>query len=290
MKKVIPQMPRGYTNLLFPDFVGLYGKEHFDLSMQALKYFTSFGSSEFAIREYLRLDFDKAIKIMKDWASDKDHHVRRLASEGSRPRLPWSFKLDKVIEDPSVTFPILDRLKEDEELYVRKSVANHLNDISREHPDFVLDVVKKWKGRSKHTDWIIKHGSRTLLKKGNLKVLAHFGVKHNDAIKLEGFRVLTPKVKTGNRLKFEFRLKNSSEKKIKVRIEYAVYFLVANGSLSKKVFKISERDLPAKGILDFEKEHDFKRITTRKYYPGVQKISVIINGKESPQLKFELKA
>lgn len=113
--RVIPEMGRGYTNLLFPDYVGMYGHGHFELSMEALKYFTGFGSSEFAIREFLKRDFKRTIGVMQAWTGDRDHHVRRLASEGSRPRLPWSFKLDQVIKEPAHTQAILESLKEDPE-------------------------------------------------------------------------------------------------------------------------------------------------------------------------------
>ncbi len=103
MNKVIPAMPGGYTNLLFPDYVGVYGREDMKLSLEALKYFTQFGSSEFAIREFLKQDFEYTLRVMKQWTKDKNHHVRRLASEGSRPRLPWSFKLDAIIKRPELT-------------------------------------------------------------------------------------------------------------------------------------------------------------------------------------------
>lgn len=290
MKKVIPNMKGGYTNLLFPDYVGLYGKNDRATSLDALKYFTQYGSSEFAIREFLKQDFDATIKVMHQWARDKNHHVRRLASEGCRPRLPWSFKLDEVIKDPKKTFPILEILKNDQELYVRKSVANHLNDFSKEHPEFLVNVVKQWKGKSKNTDWIIKHGSRTLLKRGHVKALEHFGVKHNENIKTSAFKILSPKIKVGDALHFEFELSNQGKTSIQVRIEYAVYFMISNGELSKKVFKISERLLAPKQKLKFNKKHSFKKMTTRKYFSGEQKIALIINGKEGKPLSFELKA
>jgi len=288
MKRVIPNMHGGYANLIFPDFTGLYGKHDFDFSLEALKYFTQFGSSEFAIREYLKHDFDKTIKVMFNWAKDKNHHVRRLASEGSRPRLPWSFKLDRVIENPKLTLPILEQLKNDNELYVRKSVANHLNDISKEHPNLIIDVVKKWKRKSAHTDWILKHGSRTLLKKGNKHILAHFGIKENKAIKVTGFQIKEKQIKTGDYVNFSFALSNSSLKAVSLRIEYAVYFLAANGSHSKKVFKISERELPAKSDLKMTKAHSFKKISTRKYNKGLHKLALIVNGKEFATQSFNL--
>jgi 3-methyladenine DNA glycosylase AlkC len=289
MKKVIPELNTGYTQLLFPDFVSLYGQENFDLSLEALRYFTQFGSSEFAIRVFLKADFDKTIKVMHGWAKDKNHHIRRLSSEGSRPRLPWSFKLDMVIENPKLTLPILEMLKQDEELYVRKSVANHLNDISKEHPKLMLEVIKNWKGTSKHTDWILKHASRTLLKQGDVNVLGHFGIKHNTDVESSGFKLLNNKIKTGEDLNFNFTLKNKGNKKVKIRIEYAVYFKIAGGKLSKKVFKISERELEKHESLDFARKHSFKIISTRKYYPGKQKMALVINGKETAPLEFVLK-
>lgn len=289
LKKVVPNLQRGYTTLVFPDFVAKYGKHDVDTSLAALKYFTKFGSSEFAVREFLKKDFNKTIRAMKQWAKDKDHHVRRLASEGSRPRLPWSFKLDKVIENPLLTLPILETLKNDKELYVRKSVANHLNDISKEHPKLVLDIVKEWKGLSPQTDWILKHASRSLLKKGHKEILGHFGIVHNSSVEVSDFKLLNTSITVGEDIAFTFSLRNKSNKKIKVRIEYAIYFRVAKGTLSKKVFKISERDIEKQQVLKFERRHSFKLITTRKYHAGAHGVALIVNGKESKPLEFKLK-
>jgi 3-methyladenine DNA glycosylase AlkC len=289
LKKVVQNLPRGYTTLVFPDFVGKYGTHDVDTSLDALKYFTKFGSSEFAVREFLKKDFNKTIRTMKQWAKDKDHHVRRLASEGSRPRLPWSFKLEKVIENPLLTLPILETLREDKELYVRKSVANHLNDISKEHPKLVLDIVKSWKGLSPQTDWILKHASRSLLKKGHKEILSHFGIVHNSSVEISDFNLFNTSITVGDDIAFGFTLSNKSNKKVKVRIEYAIYFRVAKGTLSKKVFKISERELDKQQILKFERRHSFKLITTRKYHAGAHKVALIINGKECKPLEFKLR-
>lgn len=144
MKEVIPQLKGGYTNLVFPDFVAQFGQHNFSLSLNALKYFTQFGSSEFAIRTFLKKDLKATLGEMYKWANDENEHVRRLASEGSRPRLPWSFKLDAIIQNPALTTPILQTLKADNELYVRKSVANHLNDITKDSPAHVLNLIKTW--------------------------------------------------------------------------------------------------------------------------------------------------
>jgi len=206
MFEVIPHLKTGYTTLVFPDFVGLYGHDDFDTSMQALKYFTSFGSSEFAIREFLKRDFNKTIKVMQQWAKDKDPHVRRLASEGSRPRLPWSFKLDEVIKHPDKTLPVLEILKTDEELYVKKSVANHLNDISKDNTEWMLRVLKQWDDKDPHTLWIKKHASRSLIKKGNAASLSLFNFEKDTKVKIEKFKLDKPLIKLGEALQFEFDL------------------------------------------------------------------------------------
>lgn len=142
LREAIPNLSPGYTALVFPEFVSLFGHDHFNLSLDALKYFTQFGSSEFAIRTFLKQDLEKTLKILYTWSEDDNVHVRRLASEGSRPRLPWSFKLDAIIKNPSLTTPILENLKKDDELYVRKSVANHLNDQTKDAPDYVIKLIK----------------------------------------------------------------------------------------------------------------------------------------------------
>ncbi len=290
LKKVIPAIKAGYTTLIFPDYVGQFGKNHVQESLDALKYFTRFGSSEFAIREFLRIDFEHTISVMQQWATDDCYHVRRLASEGSRPRLPWSFKLDQVIKNPIVTYPILETLKDDPELYVRKSVANHLNDISKDNPKFFIDILKNWKGGSNTTEWILKHGSRTLLKKGDVIVLKQFGIKHHDELRIVDFKIVNPKIKIGELLSFHCTVINNSLKKTKIRIEYAVYFKLKNGMYSKKVYKIKETELSSKESLLVSKKHNFKVISTRRFVVGEQGLSVIVNGKEHKKLEFKLTA
>lgn len=288
MKEVIPNMPRGYTNLLFPDYVGVFGLEYHKTSLEALHYFTKYGSSEFAIREFFKKDFQKTIKQVYKWSEDESHHVRRLASEGSRPRLPWSFKLDEVISNPKHTLPILENLKEDKEVYVQKSVANHLNDISKENAQIFMETIKRWKGLSKQTDWIIKHGSRTLLKAGDEKVLKLFGTGDSKKVKIEEFKLEKTKIKFGNALNFEFSIHNESQKNNSLRIEFALYFLKSNGTYTKKVFKISEKEISGLTSIRVQKSYSLKPITTRVYYPGEHKISIIVNGKESEIISFEL--
>ncbi|MBL7883068.1 MAG: DNA alkylation repair protein, partial [Bacteroidia bacterium] len=240
---VIETMPKGYTSLVFPDFVGLYGHNDFKMSMDALKHFTSFGSSEFAIREFLRNDFSKTIKVMEGWAIDQNYHIRRLASEGSRARLPWSFKLDEVIHNPQSTAVILHSLKEDNELYVKKSVANHLNDISKDNPHYMLQLIDKWDKSNAHTAWIVKHASRTLIKKGDKKVLQIFNYEKNEKVEIQNFKIKQPKLKIGETLEFSFFIVSKKSKTQKIVIDYAIHYVKKGGDTSAKVFKLKELDL-----------------------------------------------
>ncbi|MDI1355540.1 MAG: DNA alkylation repair protein [bacterium] len=279
LKKTIPNTPRGYTNLVFPDFVGLYGHEHPDLSLDALKYFTTFGSSEFAIREFLKRDFSRVIKTMIRWSKDPDPQVRRLASEGSRPRLPWSFKLEEVIQQPELTRPILENLKADEELYVRKSVANHLNDLSKDNTNYMLRLVKTWDKKNPHTYWIIKHASRTLIKKGHPASLSLFNFEKAPQIKVGKLTLGEKKIKLGETLNFEFGLSSTTSKPQKLVIDYIIHYRKKNSTFSPKVFKLKEMVLAPGEKVVVKKKQIIKDFSTRKHEAGLHKLSIQINGK-----------
>jgi len=288
MEKVIPHMRGGYSNLVFPDFVGQYGHGDFDTSMEALKLFTTFGSSEFAIREFLKRDFNKTIKVMLTWSKDKNVHVRRLSSEGSRPRLPWSFKLDEVIKNPKSTRSILENLKSDDELYVRKSVANHLNDITKENADYMLELVNSWDKKNPHTAWIIKHASRTLIKKGHAGSLSVFDFEKNVKVKIENFKLDKPKLKLGESLKFEFDLISEKSSSQKLVVDYIIHYRKKSGELSAKVFKLKEVNLKPRETLSISKSQVFKDFTTRKHFAGKHELEIQVNGKALKKLSFNI--
>jgi 3-methyladenine DNA glycosylase AlkC len=287
LNTVIPNTAKGYTSLIFPDYIGQYGIHDFETSMEALAYYTQFGSSEFAIREFLKHDFDTTLEVMKVWAESPNHHIRRLASEGCRPRLPWAMAIPELKKNPEPILSLLNVLKSDSTEYVRRSVANNLNDIAKDNPHIVIEIASKWKGHSKETDAIIKHACRTLLKQGNIEILKHFGLD-SSKIEVTNFKINTPKVAIGNYLEFSFTIQNNDEKPQTIRLEYAVYYLRQNGQLSKKVFKISERVYESNQASDIQRKQSFKLITTRKFYAGQQKLSIIVNGEEKESITFEL--
>lgn len=273
----------GLFHLIFPDFIEVYGIEHYEESIDALKLFTSNCSSEFAVRAFL-IRYPEFIEVFKVWAKDENEHVRRLASEGCRPRLPWGVALNSYKKDPKKVIEVLHLLKDDESVYVRKSVANNLNDISKDNPTIVKELFKKWYGKSEKTNWIVKHGSRTLLKQADSDILELFAYSSKH-IKLKDFES-QDSVKLNDILKFSFKI--FSQKSLgKLRIEYKIGFLRQNGKINYKVFKISERDVHEKDLI-VSKSHHFKEVTTRKYYQGIQTLSIVINGKEFEKKEFTL--
>ena len=225
-------------NMIFQDFVEVYGLDDFNTSMQALEHFTINSSSEFAIRQFIIKYPTKTMQQMCIWAESKNHHVRRLASEGSRPRLPWAIALPSFKKNPQEVLKILELLKDDSSDYVRKSVANTINDISKDNPAIVKNLTQSWIGQNKNRDWILKHGCRTLLKQSDTQTLAFFGFDAVQHIKLEDF-VMPENVLMGKDLSFSFLL-HAKENLGKLRIEFAIDFLRKNNKHNTKVFKLSE--------------------------------------------------
>jgi 3-methyladenine DNA glycosylase AlkC len=286
--EVASQFKGGYRALLFPDFVGQYGHDHIALSLDALKVLTSYGSSEFAIREYLKRDLKGTLKVMYKWADDKNHHVRRLASEGSRPRLPWSFSIPQIMNEPELTRSILEKLKADNELYVRKSVANHLNDFSNSQTEWMLKVMSGWDKSNVHTAWIIKHASRTLIKKGHSGSLAIFDFEKNAKVELKGLKLSSSKLKLGEQQNFSFDLISGKNKTQKLVVDYAIHYSKKSGELNRKVFKLKELQLKPAEKVRISKSQTFKDFSTRKHYEGKHVIEILVNGKSMGIKEFLL--
>lgn len=275
----------GLANMVLPDFIEVYGLEHYDQSIKALEEFTKYGSSEFAVRPFLIRYPDEMMNQMLVWSKSSNEHVRRLASEGSRPRLPWAMALPHLKSCPNSLTAILEQLKDDASEYVRRSVANNINDISKDNPNYVLDLLEAWVGHSKNRDWLIKHASRTLLKSGDSRALALFGYSDVSRVELKDFYV-DSKVKLGDKISFSFEILSKKDLG-KLRLEFAIYFQKKNKKLSKKVFKISESDCKTKSK-KVDKYFSFRQITTRVYYLGQHELSIIVNGKEFPKKEFLL--
>ncbi|WP_420322651.1 DNA alkylation repair protein [Flagellimonas sp.] len=274
--------------IFLPDFVEIYGIDDRATSVEAFEEITKFVSCEFAVRPFIIKYPKKMMQQMIHWSQHKHAMVRRLASEGCRPRLPWAMALPDLKKDPGAILPILERLKSDVSESVRRSVANNLNDISKDNPEIVIHLAKKWKGKSKEVDWVVKHACRTLLKQGIPQVMQLFGFGKVNNINIEKFEVLTPVVTIGGDMNFSFQLNNVNRKSTKIRLEYGLYYQKANGTLSKKVFKISEKEYTSDSSTEIYRKQPFKVITTRKLHVGLHQVSLIVNGVELDKKDFQL--
>jgi len=285
--KTVTSQFEGLGHMVFPAFIEIYGLETFETSIEALELFTQYSSSEFAVRPFIIKYPARMMKQMNLWSRSENHHVRRLASEGCRPRLPWAMALPDFKRDPSIILPILDRLKNDESEYVRRSVANNLNDISKDNPQILIDIARQWLGDNNNTDRLVKHACRSLLKQGDKDILTLFGYSDPDHLTLKDF-VVEDAVFMGEMLLFSFSIETDYKHLGKLRLEYAIDFMKKNGRQARKIFKISESDYSEKKK-NFERKVSFKFITTRVYYEGKHDLAIIINGVQLDIKSFYLK-
>jgi len=281
-----PDGVMGFAAWPVTDLVTHRGIKLPELALPLLKEVTKRFSAEFAVRPFLDQHTEMTLEIFHDWIGDDNRHVRRLVSEGARPRLPWGMQLKKFVAEPSYVLPMLEKLKNDPEEYVRRSVANNLNDIAKDHPEVVSDVAAKWlKDADKNRMRLVKHACRTLIKQGLQPTLYAFG--YVPVVGLSGeLNILTPRVEYGEALEFaaEFLAGHGEHK---VMIDYAIHFMKANGTSAPKVFKWKDTSI-TKGALSASRKHAIKPITTRKYYPGMHELEIFVNGVAVARAPFEL--
>ena len=287
---------KGFSLWPFSEYIGQHGLEHFDESMQAMHLLTQKFTSEFAIRPYFIKDASQVLSYFKKFAHDENEHVRRWVSEGSRPLLPWGLRLSVFVENPHLTLELLEILKFDEALYVRKSIANHLNDISKHHPKVVIDTISSWirSCPPEHADkmaWIKRQGLRTLIKKGHPGALKLMGVGGETKIKVGNLVLNKERFKLGDKIEFSFVISSESKKEQKLVVDYLIHFVKSNGSLAHKVYKLKSCHIKAGEKISFKKSHSLKPIATMKWYRGEHAISVQVNGKAYSKKKwfFDLK-
>jgi len=276
----------GLPYLIFPDFVKLYGQaeNHWTLSMKALENFTPQSSSEFAIRSFISTDPERAMQQMTIWAQHPHEHVRRLASEGCRPRLPWGEDLPIFKKDPSPVLAILELLKADPALYVRKSVANNLNDIVKDNPGIVLETVRRWRGKNTDTDWIIRQGCRTLIKQANTDAMELFGytklTNEIGFITEASLSVATSVVALGESCELQYSLKIRAGDAVHIRLCYGVDFVKARGKTSRKIFFLSDKTVLGGTYITGKRKHNWSDLTTRRHYAGEHQMVLLVNGQE----------
>jgi len=277
----------GWAVMPMAGFVARHGLDVPEFSLSALREMTMRSSSEFAVRPFFRDHTEATLKAATDWAADPNLHVRRLASEGCRPRLPWGIKLHGFVKQPSLILPLLTALRDDPSEYVRRSVANNLNDIAKDHPDLVANLAADWLASGgQDRVRLVSHACRTLIKNGHPGALKAFGFSP-PALKQCVVKISSTGVRVGDKLDISLELLGGDEPQ-DLLIDYVIHFMRANGKLSPKVFKWTKITLQPGEARTLVKPHSYRKVTTRKDYPGKQLVSVRINGQDFDGPEFVL--
>ncbi len=270
-------------------FVAEFGLDHFELSMQAQYELTQRFTAEFSIRPFLVRYPEQTLARLATWTKDPSPHLRRLVSEGTRPRLPWAPRLRAFQKDPRPVLALLELLKDDPALYVRRSVANNLNDIGKDHPALLVETARRWMTDANEARrWLIRHALRSAIKRGEPGALGFlgFGKKANVAIRNA---IITPKrPRVGGSVRIGFEVVNKDSRRQRVMVDFRIHFVKANGKTSPKVFKLKAIELAPKETVPLGKTISLTEMTTRKHYPGIHRVEVVLNGTADPLSAFEL--
>lgn len=271
-------------------FVEEFGLDYPKESMEALEEITKRHTAEFAVRPFIEKYYDSTMKIIKKWAMSPNFHLRRAASEGIRPRLPWASKLQCFIKDPQPVLEVLEVLRSDSSEYVRKSVGNNLNDISKDWPEVVMDTLERWKVESptKETMEITKRALRGLIKAGNQRALTIIGATGGKKIKVSNLTISPTHIQIGESIQIDLDVANPTSTEHSLTIDYVIYLVRSNGKTSKKIFRLASVKLNAKECRHITKKHTMKTVSVRTYYSGYHQVDIIVNGLIKGSVSFEL--
>jgi 3-methyladenine DNA glycosylase AlkC len=281
----------GFLFLPHTEFVAAYGLDHFEDAMRAQHALTQRFSAEFSIRPFLERHPQATLQRLAEWAEDPNEHVRRLVSEGTRPRLPWGMRLRAFQHDPRPTLALLEKLKDDPSLYVRRSVANHLNDIGKDHPDLLNETAARWmQDAGEARAWIVRHALRSSIKRGDPKALALLGYGAAAKIRLDNIRIRPKRAVIGDKVVVAFDIVSTARRRQPLLIDFRVHYVKANGKTSPKVFKGRKIDLAPGDTCPCTHTIALIQRTTRTHYPGTHRIDALVNGAAHPLGAFELRA
>lgn len=278
---------QSFVPIFIPEYIQRKGLEHPEKSLASLAEITRLVSAEFAIRPFLQKYPQQTMAFMLQLSKHDHPAVRRFSSEGCRPRLPWGAGVPWLKKNPTQILELLENLKTDSSEYVRKSVANNLNDISKDHPETILRLAKKWrKSNDPATAWIVRHACRTLLKRGDVHALALHGFDASHRSEIKNFSCGKSKVKVGDALDFQFDFINKQKASAMFRIEYSIEYKTSSGRSSRKIFKLKEARFEPGVNYAIRKKQSFKDLTTRKHYKGKHLITILSNGKNLASAEF----
>jgi 3-methyladenine DNA glycosylase AlkC len=270
-------------------FVSEFGLDHLEASLEAQYHLTQRFTAEFSIRPFLVHHPRETLKRLRTWAVDPDMHVRRLVSEGTRPRLPWGMRLKAFQKDPTPVLPFLERLKDDPEPYVRRSVANHLNDIGKDHPRLLAEIAERWlKGATPERRWVVGHALRSAVKRGDPGALRVLGCHRTVSARIDAVCFSSSEPVIGGKLRISFRVGNCGRSPARIMADLRVHFVKASGKTSPKVFKLKLLKLAPGEVAELGKTISVAEQSTRKPYPGLHRVEVLLNGQPHPLGEFHL--
>lgn len=272
-------------------FIAAHGLAHFEASMRAQHALTQRFTAEFSIRPFLERHTQATLSQLLAWTNDPNAHVRRLASEGSRPRLPWAPRLRQFMQDPQPLLPLLERLKDDPSSYVRRSVANHLNDIGKDHPDTLTRIARQWLvDAPEPRQRLVRHALRFAVKRGDADALAALGIGHAVALDVQQVAITPAQPQIGATVNIAFDLHNPKPDTQQVLADLRVHYVKAGGNTSAKAFKLKTLALPAGATQRLSKRLSLAQMTTRVHHPGAHRVELMLNGQAHALGKFELRA
>lgn len=270
-------------------FIAAHGLPHLEEAMRAQHALTQRFTAEFSLRPYLIHHREATLKHLRTWAQDDNAHVRRAASEGTRPRLPWAPRLPEFQRDPTLALPLLEALKDDVSSYVRRSVANHLGDIAKDHPQVATQTARSWlRGANTERAALVRHGLRFLVKQGHADALDTLGVGHAVALEVRKVCITPERVPIGGKLRIEADLFNPTKSVQRVLADLQVHYVKANGDTTPKVFKLSTLDIAPGETVTVRKTLSLAQMTTRKHHPGRHAVALLLNGRPHPLGYFDL--
>lgn len=270
-------------------FIAQHGLGHFEASMAAQHALTQRFTAEFCIRPYLEHHPEATLARLLAWTADPSAHVRRLASEGARPRLPWAPRLRAFVRDPAPLLPLLERLKDDPSSYVRRSVANHLNDIGKDHPALLTAVARRWlRDAPAPRQRLVRHALRFAVKRGDADALAVLGLAHAVDLAVQQVRIAPAQARIGGAVAIALALHNPGPKAQRVLADLRVHYAKADGRHSAKVFKLKTLDLPAGATQPLHKRLSLQQMSTRRHHPGLHRVELVLNGRAQALGQFEL--
>jgi 3-methyladenine DNA glycosylase AlkC len=270
-------------------FVGTYGLDHFEESMAAQYELTQRFTAEYSIRPFLEQYPEATLRRLEMWAGDSNVHVRRLVSEGTRPRLPWASRLRRFQEDPQPVLKLLELLKDDPELYVRRSVANNLNDIGKDHPAVLVETARRWLvNATGEREWLVRHALRSAVKRGEPGALGVLGFGGEASVAIENARLTPSRVEEGSSVTLAFDLRSTLKRRQQILVDFCIHFVKASGTASPKTFKLKAVTLEPGEIISLKKSVSLKEMTTRRHYLGIHRVEVLLNGRATAVGAFEL--